>query len=266
MSILHSIVLSCAIAATVLVAAPNGWTSPASNDAVQKGQAFLASLLDTNMNLLPEFRGAKTYWLFHDNYLAAKVLATSHPQISSRIMAAIHNEGVYKSGRIQAAVGDRVEPLPFRQHELKDIRRVGGKLIRTEMMTDRPFDGWEKYADLLFLACLTETNQPAARRYWEAAVRMWDGKGFMDEAAKHDQRYSTYKLGLALLAASHLSPPAEPPPGLFEQLLTFQDASGGWVTDYDATGKEFGKANVETTSLCILGIEAFTGHKSSPAK
>lgn len=266
MRILHSIVLLCAIAATVLVAVPAGWAAPAPDDAVQRGHAFLASLFDTNMNLLPEFRGAKVYWLYHDNYLAAKVLAASHPEISRRIMTSIRNEKVYGSGRIQAVFGERVESLPFREHELRNIRHVGDKLIRTETMTYRPFNGWEKYADLLFLACLTETNQPAAHRYWEAALRMWDGKGFMDEAATHDHRYATYKLGLALLAARRLSPPAEPPSAVLDQLLSLQDESGGWVTDYDATGKKFGEANVETTCLSLAGIEAFTGHKPTPAK
>jgi hypothetical protein len=49
-------------------------------------------------------------------------------------------------------------------------------------------------------------------------------------------------------------------------LLTLQDDSGGWITDYDATGKKLGVANVETTCLTILGIEAFTEHKQSQAK
>jgi len=250
----------------LFMVATNGWTGSGTSDAPQRGRTFLVNLLDPELGLLPEYRGANVYWLFHDNYLAAKVLAVSHPKIAQRIMAAIHHEGVYKSGRIQAVFGESAEPLPFRQHELKDIRRVGNKVIRSEVATSRLFDGWEKYADLLFLACLTEKNQPAARQHWEAAMRMWDGKGFMDEAVRHDQRYSTYKLGLALLAARRLSPPAEPPPGAFDRLLALQDDSGGWVTDYDATGKKFGEANVETTCLTILGIEAFTGHKQSPAK
>jgi hypothetical protein len=97
-------------------------------------------------------------------------------------------------------------------------------------------------------------------------MRLWDGKGFLDAAARHDQRYSTYKLGLALLAASHLSPPAKPPQGLLDRLLALQDDSGGWITDYDATGRKIGLANVETTRWSILGIEAFTGHKQPPAK
>jgi hypothetical protein len=105
------------------------------------------------------------------------------------------------------------------------------------------------------LACLTETNQAAARRHWDAAVRLWDGKGFLDAAARHDRRYSTYKLGLALLAANHLSPPADPPPGVLDKLLVLQEDSGGWITDYDATGKRIGVANVETTCLAILGLE-----------
>jgi hypothetical protein len=246
--------------------APNGWTSSGPSDAIQSGRTFLVNLLDPDLGLLPEYRGANVYWLFHDNYLAAKVLAVSHPKIAQTIMAAIHREGVYTSGRIQAVFGESAEPLPFREHQLKDVRRAGNKVIRTEVATGQLFDGWEQYADLLFLACLTEKNQTAARQHWEAAMRMWDGKGFLDAAARHDQRYSTYKLGLALLAASHLSPPAEPPQGLLDKLLALQDDSGGWITDYDATGKKLGVANVETTCLTILGIEAFTGHKQSPAK
>ncbi len=110
------------------------------------------------------------------------------------------------------------------------------------------------------LACIAENNQSAARRNWDSAMRMWDGHGFLDAAARSDGRYSTYKLGLALLAASHLSPPAKPPAGLLNQLLAMQDESGGWITDYDARGKKIGLANVETTCLAILGLEALAAH------
>lgn len=43
-----------------------------------------------------------------------------------------------------------------------------------------------------------------------------------------DRLYSTYKVGLVLLAGSHLSPPAKPPPGTLDNLLALQDDSGGW--------------------------------------
>ena len=238
--------------------------SPAA--ATQKARIFLVSLLDSDLGLLPEYRGAKVYWLFHDNYLAAKVLAVSHTHTAKSIMAAIHREGIYKSGKIELIFGEAEKPLPFRQYQLVDVRHAANKIIRTEVVTDRVLDGWEEYADLLLLACIAEGNQPMARPHWEAAMRLWDGKGFLDAAARHDQRYSTYKLGLALLAASRLSPPAEPPAGLLDRLLSLQDNSGGWITDYDAKGKKIGLANVETTCLSILGVEAFTGHKQPPAK
>jgi len=255
-----------AVMMVLFMVAPSGRTGAGTFDSLQSGRTFLVNLLDSDMGLLPEYHGANIYWLFHDNYLAAKVLAVSHPKIARTIMAAIHREGVNKSGRIQAVFGESAEPLPFSHHQLKDVRRVEKKVIRTEVATSRLFEGWEKYADLLFLACLTEKDPAAARQHWEEAMRMWDGKGFMDAAARHEQSYSTYKLGLALLAARRLLPLAEPPPGVLARLLTLQDDSGGWVTNYDGTGKKIGDANVETTCLAILGIETFTGHKQSPAK
>jgi hypothetical protein len=254
------------IIAALFMFAQNGRTSLKTSDAIQKGRAFLLNLLNPDLGLLPEYRGANVYWLFHDNYLAAKVLAVSHPQTAQSIMAAIHREGIYKSGKIELIFGEAEKPLPFRQYQLMDVRRAANKVIRTEVVTDRVFDGWEAYADLLLLACIAEKSHPVARQHWEAAMRLWDGNGFFDAAARHDQRYSTYKLGLALLAAGRLSPPAEPPQGLLEKLLSLQDDSGGWITDYDATGKKIGFANVETTCLSILGIEAFTTHKQSAVK
>ena len=95
-------------------------------------------------------------------------------------------------------------------------------------------------------------------------MQLWDGKGFLDTAARHSRRYATYKLALALIASAHLSPPVRPPDGLMEKLLTLQSDSGGWITDYDGDGKRLGVANVETTCLSILGIEASAGSDRSP--
>ena len=49
---------------------PTGWTYLGPSDATQKGRTFLVNLLDPDLGLLPEYRGAKVYWLFHDNYEA----------------------------------------------------------------------------------------------------------------------------------------------------------------------------------------------------
>ncbi len=266
----HAMMRRCAFVATILgmafLLALDGRTSPSPSDAIQKGESFLVNLFDPDLGLLPEYRGANVYWLFHDNYLAAKVLAHSHAQTAQRILAAMHREGIYKSGKIELIFGEAERPLPFRQYQLKDVRRTPSKVIRTEAVTDRILDGWEDYADLPLLACIAERNEPAGYQHWEAAVRLWDGQGFLDAAARHDHRYATYKLGLAVLAASRLSPPAKPPRGLVERLLAMQDDSGGWITDYDAAGRRIGVANVETTCLAIVGLEALIGRRESPAR
>lgn len=264
----RTLILHCISVAAIMVTfvfALNARAAQELSDATRRGRTFLTELLDPELGLLPEYRSANVYWLFHDNYLAAKVLSASHPQIARSIMTAIHREGVYKSGKIEMIFGESEKPLPFRQYQLMDVRRTTNKVIRTEKVTDRVLVGWEEYADLLLLASIAEKSPSAARQHWEAALRLWDGKGFFDAAARNGQRYATYKLSLALLAAEHLTPPAKPPPGLLDRLLALQDDSGGWITDYDATGKKIGLANVETTCLSILGIEAFAGHKQLPA-
>lgn len=227
--------------------------------AVRRGRAFLAGLLDPELDLLPEYRGADTYWLSHDNHLASKVLETSHPEVSGKIQAALRREKMPETdGRMELFFGedDPARALPFRHHHLGEVRRQGRKIIRTETASDRWMDGWEAYADLLFIAAVAEakTNPSAARARWETGVAMWDGKGFRDAASKAHGIYATYKLALALIAANRLA--ADAPSGTRERLLAMQQDDGGWITDYDAAGKRVGKANVETSSLAILALEA----------
>jgi hypothetical protein len=256
--------VAIAISVCVFAAIVCGSLSP--SEAAQKGRSFLVGLFDSELGLLPEYRGAMVYWLFHDNYLAAKVLKTSHPEIAQTIRSAMEREGIRRSGKIEILFGEAEQPLPFRQYQLMDVRHTTNKVMRTEVVTGTELEGWAQYADLRLLACIAETNRPAARQHWEAAVQMWDGKGFLDAAARHDQHYATYKLGLALLAASRLSPPAKVPEGLLDRLLSLQSDSGGWITDYDATGRKIGLANVETTCLSILGIEALAGRRPRPPR
>jgi hypothetical protein len=242
-----------------------GQTSHSSSEVTQKARSFLAGLFDPDVGLLPEYRGATVYWLFHDNYLAAKVLNVSHPETAQSIRSAIEREGIHKSGKIELLFGEAEKPFPFRHYQLLDVRRTDSKVIRTEVIAGPEFEDWRQYADLLLLACIAETNQSTALQHWNSAMQMWDGKGFLDAAAKHSSRYSTYKLSLALIAASHLSPSVRPPEGLTDKLLSLQNDSGGWITDYDAAGKGIGVANVETTCISILGIEAFPGQRPNPA-
>ncbi|MFO1020908.1 MAG: hypothetical protein U0903_09460 [Planctomycetales bacterium] len=212
-------------------------------------------MVDPDLHLLPEYRGADVYWLYHDNYLAAKVLAETNPKLSRSIRTAIKSYGVAQSGKIEILFGESPQGLPYKQYELTDVRRIGKKLIRTEVVKKDLLLGWEKYADLLFFAAMAEKDPHKARAHFEAGMKMWSGLGFEDAVVKHHKQYATYKLALSLIAAKKLaiSHPHKQP--VVERLLALQGPVGGWITDYDLQAKPVGLANVETTSLAILALQ-----------
>jgi hypothetical protein len=55
---------------------------------IASGHTFLTNLLDPALDLLPEYSGAKVYWLYHDNYLAAKLLEGPRTDLARRIRSA----------------------------------------------------------------------------------------------------------------------------------------------------------------------------------
>jgi len=109
---------------------------------------FLAGLFNAKLGLLPEYEGAEVYWLYHDNYLAAKILKTSHRDLAKRIEAAIHGFGVWRSGKIEIVFDEAPDGFPFRCYGLTEVTNVAGKSIRTERVTTNILKGWEAYATL----------------------------------------------------------------------------------------------------------------------
>jgi hypothetical protein len=226
-------------------------------ESTRRGRRFLEALSDPTLDLLPECSGANVYWLFHDNYLAAKVLAGSNAELANKIKASIRRFGIDHSGKIEILFAEAKRPLPFRQYELTVVRQIGQKVVMTEVVKDAALRGWQEYADLLFLAAIAEADPQKSRRHFDDGLAMWDGTGFRDRAVANDHRYSTYKLALSLIAAAKLRVKPKPQPAVIDRLLALQANDGGWITDYDKTAKPIGLANVETTSLAILALDAF---------
>lgn len=233
-----------------------------------RGRRFLTALFDPAIDLLPEYRGSKVYWLFHDNYLAAKALARTDPALATRIRAAIKGYGVEESGKVEILFGEARKPLPFRHYRLVDVKRVGDKLVRTEVAGEDVLKGWQEYADLLFLAAMAsaETDPVQARRHFDRGMRLWDGVGFKDRAAERAGKYAAYKVALAVVAATKLKGRPAEHNALVERLLKQQEKDGGWVTDYDGQGGPLGRANVETTSLAVLALDAAASPDGPPPK
>lgn len=224
------------------------------NEATRKGRQFLLRLFEPGLGLLPEYQGSSVYWLYHDNYLAAKALEKSRPEIAGKIRAAIESYGIRESGTIEIVFGEAKRPLPLRHFQLVKVRKQDGKTVWTEVVTGVELSGVEGYADLLFLTALAENEPAKARQHFQRGMAMWDGKGFNDRVAQNRHTYAVFKLALALISADRLGRTGDP--AIAERLLALQSDDGGWITDYDPSGRQIGKANVETTSLAILAVEA----------
>ena len=214
----------------------------------------MIDLLNPELNLIPEFKGHDVIWLYHDNYLAAKVLAKTHPSLSANIMEAIRKRGVTRSGKIELLFGEAL--LPLRHYELRDVAKIGVFTIRSEFTTDTVNTNFAAYADLLCFATIAEKDPAIARSHLDTAFAMWDGTGFQDQATRKAKIFATYKLALFLLAARRFALSTSILKPIRNQMLDMQSESGGWVTDYKSDNSPIGFANVETTCLAILALES----------
>jgi hypothetical protein len=227
---------------------------------MSSGEHFLSGLFDRQLELLPEYDGAKIYWLYHDNYLAAKLLKEADPELSRRIAAAMRGFGVSHSGKIELLFDEAPKAFPFRMYELVDVTNLFGKRIRTERVTEKLLEKWDAYADLLLMAAIAKakTEPEQARDYFQQANALWDGHGFADPASRKSGLYATYKLALSLLAADRIGKNASFAPEARKLLRNLQAPTGGWITDYDLEGKPRGLANVETTCLVLMALRIET--------
>ena len=223
---------------------------------IASGQRFLTNLFDPDLDLLPEYRGAKVYWLYHDNYLAAKMLKFSRPDLATRIENAMHRFGVSASGKIEILFHEAHNAFPFHTYELLDVTNIAGKIIRAEHVTAKPLKGWETYADLLLMAAIAKEKAAPdeANAYFKKALALWDGRGFADPAFQKGHLYATYKLALAIIVADSLKQELPFRSQALEQLRKLQVPAGGWITDYDREGTPRGFANVETTCFALIAL------------
>lgn len=237
-------------------ATPGNPTPISTNQAIHRAVRFLVKLYDPAVQLLPEYQGSKVYWLFHDNYLAQKVLAKDRSALAKRIGLTLQLYRKSYDGAINVLFDPNLRLPPFHATRLILIARRDGALIKNEQNTPKLINNWRDYTDLLFLAAISNVkrNRAFAMECYHQALAMWDGMGFMDAPAMQLYRYSIFKLALALIAARQLQARLPIREKILHQLIALQDRSGGFVTDYNKDDKPIGVPNVETTCLAILAL------------
>jgi hypothetical protein len=210
------------------------------------------------------------YWLQNNNLYAMHALRPHAPEVARDIEAAYHRfyradfPGVIERTEHYYTVGQRVDPMPprGRYFQLDILRREHeGYVIGTEVSA---LDRLGRIQDneprgLLKFGVLGEVlrgDREYARQYFDRAMALWDGNGFMHTRwDRHGSYYGRY-LAFALIADNALGRPM--PFARREQiearLWSIQDPDGGFWTNYHADGSypSLAKKTMEIAPLALL--------------
>lgn len=247
--VLIVVLSACAPAATVepqLASAPVVY-----QPYLGRSLAYLAQQYDASAGLLRTSPQAPTqYWLAPDNVLALWVMQTAHGnQLADQIANGLSRYTFNQNGLIEALHGETIAwpPRAALETELSP-----GVWVETHMGEAK--DDWTEYSDLVLygaLHALAAGDEVEAQRLYQVALDQFDGTGFRDKA--FDERYTTYKLALALLTSNKLGAPKDL--RLFDQLMRQQMGDGGFAAHYTIDGPT-GNSDTKTTAYTALALYA----------
>ncbi len=236
------------------VSSPQPVPMPTPDPAIARAVGFLASQMDLGQYLLRESpeTAPDVIWTQTDNKLCALALGAIEPELAARLRFGLSRFPNHPHGLIEALGGSAIEipphvarPLPLSPSVRAEIRTDGA------IMAD-----WAGYADLTLYAALSAFNIgdiDKANSLYADALKMWDGVGFADVAFVKDGRYATYKIALAAIVGDRMRIGA--PPGMWDRLLSLQDANGGFFALYDEDGRGVNDSNVETSCYALLAMQ-----------
>lgn len=225
--------------------------------AVRRAVGFLVAQYDPAVQLLREspITAPDKHWIATDNRLALAALRTAVPcapdakRLAAQVERGLAVYGSLRHGLIEAVTEDAAITWPPRTAYQAEI--VAG-VWHEERLTGAPMVDWREYADLAFygVMVLAQSGQSdEAHALYRDVLATFDDVGFVDKANGNGQAYATYKLALALLAASALS---ESPDAVLTALLDHQAPSGGFYALYET--EDVNDPNVETTAYSILAL------------
>ena len=208
-----------------------------------------------------------TYWIYDDNLWAGWALQPFNRSIADNITSTVqrYTEKYGRSMLFEAAIG---EPIPTTIHAGKNIKVYDGVvngspvqvLLDRHQYADNPgiFDDADQYTDLCCYMAINywmmdDTN--ASEHWFRTGERMWNyttDKGFYDKAAKSDGLYSTFKLGLFLLAQKVTGFSSNITGKVETAAWSYQNSLGGITTLSWLNGSFYGTANTEATSALLL--------------
>ena len=229
------------------------------SDVIQNGLDYLEVQINPELGLLREapIAAPNKYWLTNDNSLAAYTFDQfGRTEPRDIIIQSINQYDSHENNFIEVVMGHVVD-MPPRIPEAVLITKIGDADIWTEKHeSDSRYEDWQEYANLGFMMVLNSVNQDNVNLAQEqvlTTMQMFDGKGFRDKA--YNESYETYKLALAIYAASKCKVELQDGEKILEILLKMQDKNGGFHTHYDENLNPMGDTNTETTSFALLALK-----------
>jgi hypothetical protein len=225
---------------------------------IHDGLDYLNDQIHPELGLLRESPevAPNRYWLTNDNALAGYTFSQfGYKDTRRMILRNLDDYGDFENNYIEVVMGHVVD-MPPRIPEAVLITKIGDAEIWTEKHeSDSRYEDWQEYANLGFMMALNSVNQDnvdLAREQVLTTMQMFDEKGFKDKA--FNGSYETYKLALAIYAASKCKVELQDGEKILEILLEMQDKNGGFHTHYDENLNPMGDTNTETTSFALLAI------------
>ncbi len=282
--------------ALVVIYLPAVFTGgPARPPDLQRGVNFLVAQYNPNVGLLresvPEAGTTPTHtvcssgispasglsyyhkhYLTNDNALAAYALETLgvKPDLAANLWTSLRRYGYDYNDFIEVAWGRSISWPPY-HHADTIVKQVGPDYVIQEThavtgTTSGPdpylcyFYDWSAYANLAFMAALNEYNQgyrESALRLYAIEMSKFDGIGWRDKAySDRGGVYETIGPAWALYVGAIIGAPLD------DRLATIlrqmqHPIYGGFYTHYRAADAPEAYPNVETTSLALLGLDAY---------
>jgi len=238
--------------------------------AVTKATAFLVSNYNLKLGLISETTFSHIYWLYSDNFLAARALRQVGPfdpyliAIANNISATIqHYAPRLGSATNQYVVlsGTWKGPCSFANTSSPIVGQPSSMQVKVTLNNGTGTLSASDYADIAFLKaiCLQyQGNYSQALTAFNLGASFFNGTGFADlqftsPAGSSHGIYQTYKLALYIYTSRLLSQPVNQ--AALAMLLKMQAPDGGFYSGYlpDLTHDNTA-SNTETTSLAILAL------------
>lgn len=206
----------------------------------------------------------QTYWVYTDNLYASKAVEPYSKEMAEAISKKVkYYTDIYGTSNIfEVMLGGKASFI-FRTENNMDVTTDANYAIVLRKHNGKFELAAFRTADLLCYKALQRAlngNYHGAIELLEKALGYWDGKGFLDLAAKLASgteavkgHYANYKLALVLFTSRVLNYGDERLNEIEKKLWEYQNKNGGITTlTKISSGKAVGTANNETTSLALI--------------